>query len=227
MRAGSKQSLAHSLLVQLLQGSPDTAASHLTLRARHGTHDLLALRARFPVSPALCASLPVAEISIKERGRPAVPRNGVDDQGIQGHGWGSDGVFLCFYFGISAFKLQVSSEKRGACPCLARTAKEYGLQLCKILHVQYFQNVSLRSILLVLQASPEWLHCACTGGDLARARSCQSPAALQTGSSTRLSHPTSSFAPNILLKLARAANTSLSSAPSHLSSFFQPPPHSS
>ena len=45
-RTGTTQSVAHCRLVQLLQGRPTTAASHLTLRARQGTQALLAFRAR-------------------------------------------------------------------------------------------------------------------------------------------------------------------------------------
>ncbi len=86
-------------------------ASHLTLRARQGTHALLTLRARFPVSSALCGSLPEAEVFIKGGGAFVVACNGVDDQGIEGLTWWCEGVFvLCFEIEISAFKLHVSSE---------------------------------------------------------------------------------------------------------------------
>lgn len=106
LRPDSTQPSAHCLLVQLLQGRPVSAASHLTLRARQGTHALLTLRARFPVSPALCGSLPEAEVFIEEGGAFVVAYNSVDDQGIEGLPWWSDGVFL-YVFEISAFKLQV------------------------------------------------------------------------------------------------------------------------
>lgn len=83
LRTGSTQSSPHCLLVQLLQGRPIKAASHLTLRARQGSHALFALRARFPVFPARCGSLPEAEIFIEGRGAFVVACNGVDDQGIK------------------------------------------------------------------------------------------------------------------------------------------------
>ena len=66
----------------------------MTLRARQGTHALLTLRARFPVSPALCGSLPEAEVFIEEGVAFVVACNGVDDQGIEGLTWWNDGVFL-------------------------------------------------------------------------------------------------------------------------------------
>lgn len=53
LRVGSTQSLAHCLLVQLLQGRPITAASHLVLRTRQGTQALLAFMTRFPTSPVI------------------------------------------------------------------------------------------------------------------------------------------------------------------------------
>lgn len=68
LRTGSIQSWAHCLLVHPLQGRPIAAASHLILRARQGTHDLLALRARFPASPTLGASLSEAETFIEGAG---------------------------------------------------------------------------------------------------------------------------------------------------------------
>ena len=68
LRTGSTQSLAHCLLVQLLHGRPITIASHLTLRTRQGTHDLLAWGPRFPVSPcAICGSPPEVFIEGEER----------------------------------------------------------------------------------------------------------------------------------------------------------------
>lgn len=106
LRTGSTQSLAHCLLVQLLQGRPITAASHLTLRTRQGTHALLALRADFPVSPALCGELPDAEVVFIEGGAAFVVA--CNDVGIKGLWWWS-GVFL-YGFEISAFERQVSSE---------------------------------------------------------------------------------------------------------------------
>jgi hypothetical protein len=81
LRTGSIQSSAQFLLVQLLQGRPPSGASHLTLRARQGTHALLALRARFPVTPALCGSLPEAE------GLLLFIKGAVYDQGIEWLAW--------------------------------------------------------------------------------------------------------------------------------------------
>lgn len=78
----------------------------MTLRARQATHALLALRVRFPVFPALRGSLPEAEIFIEGGGAFVVACNGVDDQGIEGLMWWSEGVFL-LCFEISAFKLGV------------------------------------------------------------------------------------------------------------------------
>ena len=110
---GSTQSSARCLLVQLLQGRPTTAASHLTLRARQGTHALLILRARFPVSPALCGSLPEAEVFIEGRGGFFVACNGVDDQGIEeGLTWWSDGVFL---YGLKFRQLNFRPARKFVC----------------------------------------------------------------------------------------------------------------
>lgn len=70
LRTGSKQSLTHCLLVQLLQGRPITVASHLTLRTRQGTHDLFALEGGFPASPCtytFCDSPTEAFIEVEER----------------------------------------------------------------------------------------------------------------------------------------------------------------
>ena len=77
LRTSSTQSSAHCLLVQLLQGRPITAASHLILRARQGTHALLALRARSPVPPTLCGSLPEAKVFIEGGGLFVVACNDV------------------------------------------------------------------------------------------------------------------------------------------------------
>lgn len=49
LRADKAQVGTHCLLTQLLQGSPVTAASHLILRARQGTHALLGFP-RFPAA---------------------------------------------------------------------------------------------------------------------------------------------------------------------------------
>jgi hypothetical protein len=97
--------------VQLLQGRPITAQSHLTLRARQGTHALLTLRERLPVSPTLCGPLPEVEVFIEGGGAFAVVCNAVDNQGIEGQKDLRGGVTafpLCF--DISAFNLHVSSE---------------------------------------------------------------------------------------------------------------------
>ena len=81
----------------------------MTLRARQGTHALLALRVRFPVSPALRGSPPEAEIFIEGGEAFVVACNGVDDQGIEGLTWWGECVYL-LCFEISEFKLYVSSE---------------------------------------------------------------------------------------------------------------------
>lgn len=96
----------------------------MTLRARQGTHVLLALRARFPVSPVLCGSLPEAEVFIEGGGAFAVACNGVDDQGIEELTWWSEGVFL-LRFEISAF----SSARKFVYYRLAEEAKQVTLRL--------------------------------------------------------------------------------------------------
>lgn len=58
-RTGNTQSLGDCLLVQLLQGRPTTAASHLTLRVRQGIHVLLDLVAAFLVSPIISREVEV------------------------------------------------------------------------------------------------------------------------------------------------------------------------
>lgn len=93
LRTRSTQSFTHCLLVQLLQGRPITVASHLTLRTRQGRHDLLALGARFPVSPcAFCGSLP--EVFI-EGGRAAfiVASSGVETREYEGSGGNGESVY--------------------------------------------------------------------------------------------------------------------------------------
>jgi hypothetical protein len=68
-------------------------ASHLTLRTRQGTHDLLAVGVRFPASPCpLCSSPPEVFIEGKKR-RLVVTCSAVDNQGTKGLRWQCDGAF--------------------------------------------------------------------------------------------------------------------------------------